>query len=107
MPKQEIVGTHANGRERWVLGDGQMLLGVHPVAVECLEHSCVIHNPSDHHMRGWSLRITSPGGLMQRVCTHGAYHPDPDSLDYFVRNKLFDQVAEGFHTCDGCCSASA
>lgn len=61
---------------------------------------CVIHNPSDHRMRDFDLLMRS-SGLMERICSHGVGHPDPDSLAFF------DRVNPGMrfdvHGCCGCC----
>lgn len=62
---------------------------------------CVIHRPTDHHMRGWRLIFrTDKYWLAERFCPHGIGHPDPDSLAYF---KTLDQNWMGVHGCDGCC----
>ena len=42
---------------------------------------CVIHNPSNHRMRGWRMILRS-SGLIERQCPHGVGHPDPDSAAY-------------------------
>lgn len=57
----------------------------------CAGHHCVIHNPSDHHMRGWPLNWRDDWGIMERICPHGIGHPDPDD------------IGDGVHSCDGCC----
>lgn len=107
MAKQQILGFHANGRERWVMDDGSPIVGVHPF-VECAEQErCVIHNPTDHHMHFWPTSIDGSGGLIQRECEHGYKHPDPDSLWYFNNAAMTThwegKPPRGLHLCDGCC----
>lgn len=67
--------------------------------IACVGQFCCIHNPSEHHMRDWPL-VLRESTLMERTCSHGVGHPDPDSLAYFKRLGV-----EGFgiHSCDGCC----
>lgn len=57
----------------------------------CRGPHCVIHNPSDHHMRDWPLNWRADRQLMERTCPHGVGHPDPDTL------------GDGIHACDMCC----
>lgn len=66
----------------------------------CKGEPCVLHNPSDHHMRDFPLIFRQDSTLFERQCAHGIGHPDPDSLEFFVRNNM-DYMA--IHGCDGCC----
>lgn len=61
---------------------------------------CCIHNPSDHHMIEWPQNWRGDKGMMERICTHGIGHPDPDDLA--VRTTEW----AGIHGCDGCCTRS-
>lgn len=82
-------------------GTGQILRQVHP-ADKCAGTHCVIHNPSDHHMRDWPTNFRGGGGFLdpgpiwtERICPdHGVGHPDPD-----------DPFAPKEHGCCGCCHA--
>jgi hypothetical protein len=65
---------------------------------KCSGRACVIHNPSDHHMRDWLLNWRDDIKVMERICEHGVGHPDPDHLAYVK--------GPGMHGCDGCCDAS-
>lgn len=68
----------------------------------CEGEFCVVHNPSAHHMREWPLNWRGDKGQqMERICSHGVGHPDPDDLDFHIRNGR-DYM--GVHGCDGCCS---
>jgi hypothetical protein len=78
-----------------------VLANVHPPEVCAGEH-CVLHNPSDHHMRDWPTLWRGDRRLMERTCAHGVGHPDPDDLAVHVRNG---RDWQGVHGCDGCCSA--
>lgn len=78
------------------------LHNVHPVE-RCAGRPCVIHNPSDHHMRDWPLNWRADRGLMERLCPeHGVGHPDPDGLAYLVS---IGDTSAGVHGCCGCCIA--
>lgn len=41
---------------------------------------------------------------MERMCSHGIGHPDPDDLD-FIRRTSGEEAARTLmiHACDGCC----
>ncbi len=75
------------------------LRNVHPAGA-CAGRPCVIHNPSDHHMREWRLNWRDDRGLMERLCPHGIGHPDPDDVHYRMRTS---ERAYTVHGCDGCC----
>jgi 8-oxo-dGTP diphosphatase len=66
---------------------------------KCTGQSCVIHNPSDHHMKDWPM-IMRDSTLIERQCPHGIGHPDPDSLAHFVKTG-HEYLA--IHGCDNCC----
>ena len=78
--------------ETYLSGTGQELL-VHPWSA-CHGSSCVIHAPSDHPMRDFPTHWRADRGMMERICPHGAGHPDPD-----------DPSDDRTHGCDGCCAA--
>jgi len=59
---------------------------------DCRGGVCCIHNRSDHHMRGMRQHWRGDAGKMERLCSHGIGHPDPDDLS-----------DNGVHGCDGCC----
>lgn len=74
---------------------------------------CVLHSPSDHHMRDWGMVLRlDREGLVERTCPHGVGHPDPDSLAWLMGGyrsvyKDCDPSEDfswvGTHGCDGCC----
>lgn len=76
------------------------IVNVHSLK-SCSGDHCVIHNPSDHHLRHLALTYRQDKGLFERICKHGIGHPDPDSLQHFLSLGLDDR---GIHGCDGCCS---
>lgn len=86
-----------------VLSGGQRLVSVHSKS-SCEGEYCSIHNPSDHHMRGFKQVWRSDRSLMERICHHGVGHPDPDHMDW-VRRVFGDEICEveGIHGCCGCC----
>lgn len=67
---------------------------------QCDGQVCVIHNPSDHHMRDWMMNWRADMKVMERLCPHGVGHSDPDGMMWLMRNG--DRVS-GVHGCDGCC----
>lgn len=86
--------------ETFTLPDGQRLIGVHPRRL-CKGRSCVIHAPSDHHMRDWPLIWRDDKSCFERLCPdQGIGHPDPDDMVY---HRMVGNDAMGIHGCDGCC----
>ena len=83
--------------EKWTDPEGQRWW-VHEKD-KCDGERCIFHNPTEHGMREWPI-ILRETGLIERRCEHGVGHPDPDSVDFFLRT-----VGEGWdvHGCDGCC----
>lgn len=67
---------------------------------ECDGRPCIIHNPSDHHMRDWPLIWREDRGIMERICPHGIGHIDPDCLAYQIS---IGHSGAGTHGCDLCC----
>lgn len=67
---------------------------------ECAPNHCVIHNPSDHHMRDWPLIWRGDKGLMERQCECGTGHPDPDDLAW---HKSQGRAYMAVHGCCGHC----
>jgi len=80
---------------------GAVLVNVHPPE-QCAGRPCVMHAPSDHHMREWSTNWRGDTRVMERMCPHGIGHPDPDDVAY---QKTIDRAWVGVHGCDGCCSS--
>lgn len=83
---------------------------------------CCIHNPSDHHMRTWTMNWRADTGVMERICPHDVGHPDPDHMAYVLsltpEHECLPLYAgldhnmecqyphlewQGIHSCDGCC----
>jgi hypothetical protein len=104
--------------------EGQVLINVHPMD-NCVGRPCVVHNPSDHHMRSWPLHWRNDRGIFERICEHGTGHPDPDQFAFWDEQAVkweerqrgaTQSVSEwnaspvgnpwvgmGIHGCDGCC----
>lgn len=72
------------------------------VVERCQGRNCVVHNPSDHHMRGWPKRFHQPSQQTSRVCKHGLGHPDPDDVAYW--QQIAHRRISTKHECDGCCT---
>ncbi|AOE43769.1 hypothetical protein SEA_BANTAM_80 [Gordonia phage Bantam] len=80
---------------RWIT-----LANVHDEAPDCAS-GCVIHSPSDHHMRLWPLHWRDDRAIFERLCpAHGVGHPDPDQFAYWDRTGNEWQKVHG---CCGCC----
>jgi hypothetical protein len=77
-----------------------VLVNVHDPS-KCAGEFCVMHNPSDHHMRDWPTNWRGDRGLMERMCPHGVGHPDPDALAFHER---LGESWQGVHGCDGGCA---
>ena len=84
--------------EPYTTGVGQVIY-VHD-ELTCRGEHCCIHNPSQHHMVAWPTLWRSDRRLMERVCTHGIGHPDPDHIAFLPKDK---RRWESVHGCDGCC----
>lgn len=84
----EQIGEH----EPVTLVGGEKILA-HPVK-HCVfqDRPCCIHRPSQHHMVTWRQHWRGDVGKMERLCSHGVGHPDPDDL--------YETL---IHGCDGCC----
>jgi len=63
--------------------------------LSCRGEYCTLHNRSDHHMRGMKQNWRGDLGYIERICTHGIGHPDPDEI-----------FPDAVHGCDGCCMPS-
>lgn len=99
-PKHELAG-HPVFEDDF----GNRIVNVHDESA-CAGEPCVIHNPTDHPLRGMKLRWRQAGPFdikpshFERICEHGVGHPDPDSLAFFER---IGETGMGVHGCDGCC----
>jgi len=86
--------------EIWMNGE-EFLFNVHPREA-CAGRNCVLHNPSDHHMKTWPTIWRGDLRMMERECPHGIGHPDPDDLAY---QESVGRTGLDVHGCDGCCRA--
>lgn len=76
---------------------------IHPETA-CEGEYCVFHNPSDHHMVSWPINVRLDNkALVERICSCGIGHPDPDSVAYFERQGITHM---GIHGCCGHCHRS-
>lgn len=85
--------------ELLVTDGGQVLANVHPPG-KCAGQVCIVHNPTDHHMRTWPVFWRDDAHLFERMCEHWVGHPDPDQREFW---KLHGWEHKGIHGCDGCC----
>lgn len=85
-------------RDGWLERHGKLI--VHGPK-RCAGQPCALHNPSPHYMNQWPLVVLADRipPLIERVCSHGVGHPDPDSLSWAKT------TSSGIHGCDGCCRA--
>lgn len=68
----------------------------------CQGRGCAIHHPSGHHMRDWPTFWRDDRMVLERACTHGVGHMDPDDAAYRATRGDTDTT----HGCDGCCRPS-
>ncbi len=89
------VGAYVTTTKRHTaqLEHSDTVLVCHDPAI-CAGRPCTLHNRTDHHMRQWRQHWRPDRQLMERICSHGVGHPDPDSP------PSTDMV----HGCDGCCA---
>lgn len=112
-PPRVIPGPRDDGLERFLVDCytdskggrivGPVVMLVHKKGT-CKGEHCVIHDPSDHHMKDWPLNWRADRSLMERICDHGVGHPDPDDIEY--KRLTVGPVGAGvvaLHGCDGCC----
>jgi hypothetical protein len=84
---------------------GALVMRVHDEA-QCQSRGspCVIHRPSNHSMRGFTLHWRPDRGIFERICPHGVGHVDPDQYGYWAeRGGVREADAQMVHGCDGCC----
>ena len=104
MTDDEVLWIGPATDETWGANLGPTVLrNVHSPEV-CAGEWCVLHNPSNHHMRDWPTMWRGDRRIMERTCPHGVGHPDPDDLAYLAR---VGRHGEGVHGCDGCCRPPA
>ena len=73
---------------------------------QCGGRVCIIHRPTDHHMRDWPFLWRDDRNIWERICLHGVGHPDPDDIAYQKRTYMGGRHPEHIdtvHGCDGCC----
>lgn len=86
-----------------ITGTGQKLFNIHSAEM-CEGRHCVIHNPSEHHMRDFKTHWREDRQMMERICPHGVGHPDPDDHEYRASQASDeDKPYISIHGCDGCC----
>lgn len=101
--QQKVRRWQEQQRRSIELPNGQVLHNVHPPA-QCEGRACCIHNPGDHHMRGWPMLWRTDRAIMERTCVHGIGHPDPDHMAHTLTLPgPVDEYDSGVHGCDGCC----
>jgi hypothetical protein len=88
--ESNIMDALSHGMKKATLTGGEKILAHDPE--KCAGEVCCIHNPSDHHMRKMRQHWRGDRGIMERLCSHGIGHPDPD-----------DPTDDTVHGCDGCC----
>ncbi len=81
------------------LASGLIMDNVHNPRL-CYGTVCVVHNPTDHHMKDWPQVWRGDRAIFERLCPHGIGHPDPDQESYW---RSIGREDEGIHGCDGCC----
>jgi hypothetical protein len=88
--ENDIMDALRYGMKNATLEGGEKIYAHDPGA--CANEVCCVHNPSDHHMREFPQHWRGDANKMERLCSHGIGHPDPDDLS--------DNTVHG---CDGCC----
>lgn len=77
-----MPGQDQSKKEVWIIADdGTYLVNIHPKS-GC-SGNCVVHSPSDHHMREYPLGFNSYERTFFRTCPHGEEHQDPDEREYW------------------------
>ena len=89
-------GTDSLNLEYSKLEHRSISVYTHP-AGKCANEICTIHNRSNHNMRSFPQSWRNDRKIMERICTHGVGHPDPDEF------RIISGEDSGVHGCDGCC----
>lgn len=82
---------------------------IHPVNDQCAELGCMIHNPDETwigNVEQWPYFPRADGRRVERICTHGVGHPDPQAAAYLERVAPgYAPWVHGCHPIDGvpCC----
>lgn len=85
-------------------GSTTVLTHVHEAdACDPTRGPCPIHRHTNHHMRHFPQLWRDDRGIMERVCSHGCGHPDPDDPTCFGPNA---SKYAAVHGCCGCCIPS-
>lgn len=86
------------------IGDGEPQYRLRYVHHEdqCAGRVCIIHRPTDHHMRTWPLLWRDDAELWERIDKFGCGHPDPDQIPYWEETG---QLHKTIHGCTGECHA--
>lgn len=72
---------------------------------KCQGSYCTVHNPSPHSMVEWQLhwRGDRYPPIYERICPeHGVGHPDPDCIQYLIRELGQAGYTASIHGCCGC-----
>lgn len=96
MNESEIWGGPSTDPDLGIHLGNSILENVHSKD-KCAGRHCVLHDPSDHHMRSWPTLYRADKGLMERICPCGIGHPDPDDIAWHE-----SQGREGLDV-HGCC----
>ena len=83
------------------LEHGYMVLKKTHSKSKCKGTVCTIHNMTDHAMRSWPQIWNPHIYAMERFCSHGIGHTDPDEYNTDSIVKL-DHIEK----CDGCCKSA-
>lgn len=107
---EEFISGEPSGESAYQWGETVQLENTTEVIrcherADCRRDYCSIHNPREHHMRGWPQHFREDTGVMERICPHGVGHPDFD-------NPFEGDDPRWVHGCDinpdtgtGCCVA--
>lgn len=94
-----MTGAWNPETDEYITGTGQILGRLHPRSA-CEGRPCVVHDPSEHHLRHLPTHFRDDKGQMERICEHGVGHPDPDDLAWHASEG---REHMGVHGCDLCC----
>lgn len=100
--KLQRVFNLDEGQFAFVGAGGAHLAGIHAESEDCGERGCVAHNPDDAataNVESWPYNWREDRGLMERVCSHGVGHPDPDTARF---NDRIGLKSANIHGCCGC-----
>jgi hypothetical protein len=101
LREEKVLEHYGQLHDTWEDCTGRKFY-VHKRGIDCDVNGCAIHNPSYHPLSDAKQYMREDKSfLIERICSHGVGHPDPDSASFIAKQQ--GNKAIWVHGCDGCC----